>query len=296
MRALSGLLVLWLVVLFAFPLCAQSPSPADRLRIGPGDLLCVEVYDVPELKQELRVSDRGDADVALLGTLHLADLTVEDAAHLIAAQLQQRQLVVHPQVTLLVREYATQGVAVTGEVRKPGIYPVLGPRSLVQLLSEAGGLTETASPQITIHRRNGEQLTARAGMSDGSSSEILLQPGDTVTVPRAGIAYVVGDVARSGGYLMNKDGQLSVAQLVALGGGLLPTAKAARARLVRKTPNGHEEHEIDLKKILRGQAPDQPLQPDDILFVPNSALRSAATRLQNITQMTAGAAIYTSLN
>lgn len=285
--------LLLVLLLFALPLHAQVAENA-RLRIGPGDLLSVEVFDVPELKQEIRVSDRGDADLALLGPLHLAGLTVADAALQIAAELKQRQLVVAPQVSLLIREYATQGIAVNGEVRKPGVYPVLGPRTLVQLLSEAGGLTETASAILTIQHRNGEELKVHA--RDLNSSPLLLDPGDTVLVPRAGIAYLVGDVARSGGYVMNDNGQLSIAQLIAVGGGLLPTAKAARARLVRKTANGRDEFEIDVKKILKGRAPDRQLEPDDILFVPNSAWRSAANRLQNITQMTAGAAIYTSLN
>ncbi len=284
------LLVLFLL---ALPLYAQLAG-TPRLRIGPGDLLSVEVFDVPELKQEIRVSDRGDADLALLGSMHLSGLTPEEAADRIVTELRRRQLVVAPQVTLQIREYATQGVAVSGEVRKPGVYPVLGPRSLVQILSEAGGLTEIASSVLVIQHRGGEQHTV--GAKDLAAADLFLEPGDTVLVPRAGIAYLVGDVGRSGGYVMNDNGQLSIAQLVAVGGGLLPTAKASHARLVRKTASGRDEIEIDVKKILKGRAPDLALQPDDILFVPNSALRSAATRLQNITQMTAGAAIYTSLN
>lgn len=283
---------LLILLLFALPLAAQAGT--ERLRIGPGDLLSLEVFDVPELKQDIRVSDRGDAQFALIGVLHVADLTPAEGAQQIALELQRRQLVVAPHVSLLIREYATQGVAITGEIHKPGVYPVLGPRTLLQLLSEAGGLTETASPTLTVQHRSGEELHVPAKAA--ASTTLLIEPGDTVVVPRAGIAYLVGDVGRSGGYLLNDNGQLSLAQLIAVGGGLLPTAKASRARLVRKTATGCDEFEIDVKKILKGRAPDIPLQPDDILFVPNSAWRSAANRLQNITQMTAGAAIYTSLN
>jgi polysaccharide export outer membrane protein len=183
---------------------------------------------------------------------------------------------------------------VNGEVRKPGIYQALGPRTFLQVISEAGGFTETASPKITISHRDGEQESLLR--SDPALNTLLLHAGDSVVIPRAGIAYIVGDVTRSGGYVMREDGRLSVAQLVSIGGGLLPTAKGNKARLVRKTPEGHEEFEVKIKEILRGRAPDLQLQPDDILFVPNSAFRSAAYRLQNITQMAAGAAIYTSLN
>ncbi len=290
MKVKTGVLLL----LLAIPIWSQTPPAPRGLRIGPGDLLSVEVFDVPELKQEIRVSDQGDAEFVLLGKLHLAELTASDAAHLVATELQHRHLVIDPQVSLIVREYATQGVAITGEVRKPGVYQVLGPRTLLHVIADAGGLTDIASARITVQHRNGEQITVLAKDTTGTSSP--LQPGDTVIVPRAGIAYLVGDVGRSGGYVMNDNGELSIAQLVAVGGGILPTAKGGKARLVRKTANGRQELRIDLNKILRGNAPDIQLQPDDILFVPNSALKSAATRLQNITQMTAGAAIYTSLN
>ena len=279
----------FLLLLFSLCACAQS---ADGLKIGPGDLLNMEVFDVPELKQEIRVSDGGDAEFSLLGKINIGGLTVEEAERRIAAELEQRRLVVSPQVSLLVREYATQGVAVSGEVHKPGIYQVLGPRTLVQVISEAGGLTDVASPRISIKRRSGEEETVLAK----SMSAFLLHPGDTVQVPHAGIAYLVGDVARSGGYVMQDAGELSIAQLISLGGGMLATAKGSKARLVRKSSGAHEEFEINVTRILRGQSPDLPLQPDDILFIPNSALRSAANRLQNITQMTVGAAIYTSLN
>jgi len=285
------LLCLSLLVLAA-EMRAQS---SNGLKIGPGDLLNVEVFDVPELKQEVRVSDTGDADFLLLGKMHVADLTVEEAQKSIATQLSTRQLVVAPQVSLLVREYATQGVAVTGEVRKPGVYQVLGPRTLSQLLAEAGGVTDVASLAITIQHRDGSEFTVSRNAETPTDSP-MMRPGDTVIVPRAGVAYLVGDVARSGGYVMQDGGQLSLAQLIALGGGLLPTAKTTKAHLVRKTATGREEFEINVREILSGKSPDIALQPDDILFVPNSAWKSTANRLLSIAQMTAGAAIYTSLN
>ena len=283
--------IILLILALAASVAVAGAQTGGELKIGPGDLLTVEVFDVPELKQEIRVSDIGDAELSLIGRIHLADLTIEAAEQSIASQLKMRGLVVHPQVSLLVREYATQGVAVTGEVRKPGIYQVLGPRTLTQVISEAGGLTEIASPNITVEHRDGTRQLLLS-----NSRDALLHPGDTVLVARVGIAYIVGDVARSGGYVMRDGGELSIAQLVALGGGPLPTAKATKVRLVRKHGDTRQEIEINLKEILRGNAPDVPLLPDDIVFVPNSGWKSAATRLQSITQMTVGAAIYTSLN
>lgn len=282
----------FLLILLCSLSLAQPRHANNRLEIGPGDLLTLEVFDVPELKQELRVNDFGDVEIALLGKLHLASLTVEEAGQLIGARLEQKQLVLDAHVSLLVREYATQGVAVSGEVRKPGIYQVLGPRTLMQVVSEAGGFTEIASPRVTVRHPSGEVQSVLVDQS----GEVLLHSGDTVNVPRAGIAYIVGDVPRSGGYVMQDHGELSIAQLVSLGGGLLPTARGGKARLVRKTPSGHTELEINVNDVLRGRAPDLSLQADDILFIPNSTWKSAATRMQNITQLTVGAAIYSSLN
>lgn len=275
---------------------AQSQGMTTHLTLGPGDLLSVEVFDIPELKQEIRISYTGDADFAPVGKLHLASLTVEEAQNLIASQLRARQLVVAPQVSLLVQEYATQGVAVSGEVRKPGIYKVLGPRTVLQVISEAGGLTDIASPKIRLLHSGGDEETVYASGANPDWSRTWLSPGDTVVAPRSGIVYLVGDVARSGGYVMQDAGDLSIAQLVSLGGGVLHTAKSSKAKLVRRAGAQRTQIEVDVKAILRGAAPDLQLQADDILFIPNSAWKDAANRLQNITQMTAGAAIYTSLN
>jgi polysaccharide export outer membrane protein len=285
-----------LIVGVAAGVWCDEPVNQSFLTLGPGDLISVEVFDVPELKQEIRISDRGEAQLALLGKVQLAGLTVMEAQQLLSTRLQAERFVVAPQVSLLVREYVTQSVAVSGEVRKPGVYAVLGPKTLVQVLAEAGGLTEAASSKIRIRHVRGEEELIEAIDANAEWRSKLLRPGDTVVVARAGIAYLVGDVARSGGYLMQDGGTLSVAQLITLGGGTLHTAKASRAKLVRRSGDQRQEIPVNVPDILRGRAPDLQLEPDDILFVPNSAWKNAANRLQNISQMAAGAAIYTSLN
>lgn len=289
---MKRLLLLFLLTVLAI---AQEPTEDRALRIGPGDLVSVDVFDVPELHQEIRVSDSGDGVMPLIGRLHFSGLTTEQAAQAIASALEDHKLVPRPQVKVLVLEYATQGIAVMGEVRRPGMYKALAPSSLLQVMSQAGGMTETASTRISIRHPNGAEETI-ASPRNRTPHDAILYPGDMVFVERAGIAYIVGDVARPGGYIMQDDGALSVAQLLALGGGSLPTAKTSKAKLVRKTPHGREELEINVQRILRGRIPDVPLQPDDILFIPNSRLKTATNRLQSITQLTLGAAIYSSLN
>jgi polysaccharide export outer membrane protein len=108
-----------------------------------------------------------------------------------------------------------------------------------------------------------------------ASSNVVLQPGDTVVVPRAGIVYVLGEVTRPGGYVMNSTGGITVMQIVAVAGGPTHLASAGKTRLLRRTTNGFQEQRIDLKKLLRGQAQDVSVRDEDILFIPLSGLKSA---------------------
>ena len=279
-----------IVLLFTSGALAQTGPMI--LRLGPGDLIDVEVFDVPELKQQLRVNEAGDGEFLGVGKLHVAMLTVAEAEDALATQLQQKLLVKYPQVTLIIREFGTQGVSINGEVRRPGIYPMWAPLSLLQLFAEAGGLTELAAQQVEIRHHDGNSET----VATKNAISLALHPGDAVIVARTGVAYIVGEVSRAGGYAMQDEGKLSIAQLVSLGGGLRPTARASKAKLVRGTGDARHEFSINVESILRGRSPDVPLEANDILFVPDSLWKTAANRLQNITQMAAGAAIYTSLN
>jgi protein involved in polysaccharide export with SLBB domain len=110
-----------------------------------------------------------------------------------------------------------------------------------------------------------------------TSSNIVLQPGDVVTVPHAGIVYALGAVSRPGGFVVSNDhGQLTTLKLLALAGGLERTAKSDRAVIVRHDSNGRQhEVEVDLKKVMKFEAEDIRLQPSDILYIPKSATKQA---------------------
>lgn len=289
----------------SLPQASVTPSnnnnEATKLRIGPGDLLSITVFDAPELQQQVRVSDAGKAKLALLGEISLAGLTADEAANRIAEALQAKDLVLHPQVNVLIKEYGTQGVSVLGEVNKPGVYPVLAPRTLLDVLSEAGGLTKLASPEITIKRRNGQREIVTAQVNNNPqetlASEVQVQPGDTVLVPRAGIIYILGDVGRPGGYVMQDNGAMSLLQLLALGGGVNRTAKSSHAVLLHKTPHGDEISELNVKRIMQGKENNRMLSAEDILFVPLSAWKSSLSTFNPSTLATsaAGAAVYESI-
>ncbi len=132
-------------------------------------------------------------------------------------------------------------MSVLGEVRKPGVYRVLGTRNLLDIISEAGGTTPFAAQQATVKRRASEEKLTASLSNDPAellAQEVELQPGDTVIVPKAGIVYVLGDVGRPGGYLMQNSGRISLLEAVALAEGPTRTAAKKRTRLIRKNASG----------------------------------------------------------
>lgn len=269
-------------------------SPSELLIAG-GDLIQVSVYGT-DFDKQVRVSDSGEIALPLLGKVRLAGLSVSEAETVVAKQLSQGGYFNDPQVLIFDREYATQGVSVLGEVQKPGIYPLPGTRTLLDAISAAGGTTPKAGNKVSItHRNQAEhpEIVPLSYSADGSTTNNpQIFPGDTVVVSKAGIVYVVGDVRQPSGIVM-ENSQMTVLQAVAMAQGTNPTAKLNSSKVIRKTPAGPQEIPIHLKKILSAKATDLPLQSGDILFIPSSAVKSAARRsVEAIVQTATGLAIY----
>jgi polysaccharide export outer membrane protein len=276
----------------------STPStPPPDLLIGSGDLLEVSVYDAPDFDhKEARVSNSGDIVLPLIGAQQVAKLTAAQAQALIADKLTRGQFFNNPQVTVFVKEYATQGISVLGEVQKPGVYPVLGPRRLFDVISQAGGLTPKAGKAVTVSHSDDpnhpERVKLAGNLENTVEGNVPVRPGDTVVVSKAGIVYVVGDVKLPGGFVMEND-SMTVLQAVALAQGPLPTAALDKTKLIRRVNAQQQETPIELKKIFRSQQNDLKLQADDILFIPNSAGKSAARRSLDVAlQAAVGVAIY----
>ena len=254
---------------------------SSTTRLGAGDLVEVGVYNVPELTSKARIGNSGDVYLPLIDYVHLADLTVEEAQSLIEKRLSDGGFVRSPHVTIFLDESASQGVTIIGEVQKPGIYPALGERKLYDLISAAGGFSPSAGRKVSIIRQRSAEgpitVNLPRNLADDLQDNLEIMPGDTITVPRAPIIYVVGDVGRPAGLLVD-NGSLTVLQALALAGGTNHTAKMGGVRIIRKGPTGMTETKIQLKKMLEAKAPDITLQADDILFVPLSGARVAAQR------------------
>jgi polysaccharide export outer membrane protein len=254
---------------------------SSLVRLGPGDLLEVGVYNVPELATKARIGNSGDVYLPLIDYVHVGDLTVEEAQSLIEKRLEDGGFVRNAHVTIFLDESASQGVTILGEITRPGIYPALGDRKLYDMISAAGGFTVSAGRKVSVIRQHSQAgpitVNLPRNLADDLQDNIEILPGDTITVPRAPVIYVVGDVGRPTGLLVD-NGTLTVLQALALAGGTNRTAKMGGTRIIRKGPTGMTETRVPLKKMLEAKAPDMNLQADDILFVPLSGVRVAAGR------------------
>jgi polysaccharide export outer membrane protein len=205
----------------------------------------------------------------------------------------------HPDVSVTVEQYATQTVSVLGQVKTPGAYPIATGRSVLSVVALAGGLTDVADRHLTIQRGDSSKKTVSYTLSNDSSTAIAdsvqVLPGDTVVVPKAGIAYVLGDVGRPGGFVMqNNHSQLTALEAVALAGGTAKSAVPSHAKLIRKEPEGrYKEIALNFSAMQKGKAPDVTLQPDDVLYIPFSYLRNIAGNSSQIAASATSAAIYT---
>jgi len=274
----------------------QAPRQTESLLLSPGDLIHISVFDAPELDQHARISDSGELSLALISRVAVAGLTPPQAEQRISSLLAAGGYMRHAQVSVLVEQYATADISVSGQVQHPGTYPVSTPRNLLDVLSMAGGFTPVADIHVTIQRRNGKHETVYAAVVNDADmallNAVLIYPGDLVIVPKAGIVYVLGDVSRPGGYVMTNDAQLTVMQAIALAAGTTKTAYENRARLVRQTATGPVEIPLPLKDMEKGRHPDLSLQADDVVFVPYSAGKNIMLGASSILSSTGGAAIY----
>lgn len=257
---------------------AHSAVPASpSLPISFGDLIQVSVFDSPELSTSLRVNSKGEVELPLGGAVKVQGLTAGEAGAAIAAHLKQAGILLDPHVTVMILEYQSQGVTVTGEVKTPGVYPLLGNRTVMDMIAMAGGLNENAGKVATVFHRDDpkdvRQVKLNVSVQTPASvaeSSIEVLPGDTISVSRSGVIYVIGDVGRPGGFLVEHNDRLSVLQALALAQGANQTASLGGTQLIRKTESGRIQLGLDLKKILKGDGADLLLADGDVLYVPVS--------------------------
>jgi polysaccharide export outer membrane protein len=273
------------------------PRDFSELRIEPGDLLSVNVYDTPEFTNSYRVDLAGNLTIPLCGKVNVRGLTLPEAAKHIEAAFRDGQILNQPQVNVDVQQYAGQYVTVIGEVATPGRVPLIAPTNLGEILAQVGGVTALAGARIKI-RHGGEDAAEEEvpySRSQGTreTASILVRPGDSVIVPRAGIVYVLGAVARPGGYLMQEDGKLDVAQALALSGGTLLQANTSGLRVIRRNSDGTVlDFPLSYNAIAKGTEKPLVLQTQDIVYVPMSKIKTLFSSTSGLISTATSAVIY----
>ncbi len=297
MHKLIGVIAL----LFASPLVGQglsTPSvPNESLLIGSGDLLHIEVYDTPQLDQHPRVDDAGNVPVLFVGSIALRGDTPAQAAAAVTARMIAAGVMHHPQVTVTVEQYATQDVSVIGQVDKPGNYPLHTPRSILEVLSMAGGLAPLADRTVLVRRHAGavrqETYYVANAPDKHDVSDVKIYPGDTIVVSKMDFVYVLGDVARPGGYPVSEnDSPATVLKTLAEAGSLNKTAVWSGTRLLRRKNGNYAVVPVDIASIREGKTPDVQLEANDVLFIPFSYTKNFFLNGSAIAASVATAAVF----
>lgn len=264
---------------------SQVPDPLYK--ISPGDTLDVTVFGASDLSEKVRVTSKGDVYLPLVNYVHVSGQDVQQAQESIETALKKGNYMVSPHVTLEVTEYAT-GVVLMGEVMRPGIYPVTASTSkLLDLITEAGGTTQSAGQMVTItHEGTGQQQVVFLSHDPAKAMEadVPIARGDTIMVSKAGQIFVVGEVIQPSAFIMESRSGYTALKALAMARGATRFAKLSGAVIVRQTPKGVEEIPVPLDKIAKNQAPDKELIADDILMVPTSHGKVAATQAVQMAQ------------
>jgi polysaccharide export outer membrane protein len=277
---------------------AAGPMPAP---IGPGDSLDISEFHTPEFHSMVRVSAAGTVTLPMVNEVKISGLDESAAARAIEAALLDTGMLLHPQVSVLVATYAGQDVSVLGEVAHPGVYPYTLHHRLLDLLSSAAGLSQNAGRLVNVFHRSDPNtphpvVLDPGGTDTGVDHNPELSPGDTVQVSRAGLVFVIGDVVRPGGFPVDPAQGLTVVQALSLAWGPSQNAAAGRALLIREQKGGRTLTTLNLRRMIHGQDPDQPIYDRDILFVPDSMAKNMWNRtMEAAIQSAVGVTIYASL-
>ncbi len=278
-------------------------------RIGPNDLIAVSVYDSPELTRTVRVGADGLIRLPMLKRrIQAQGLMPAELEMAIAEALKGEQLIVDPFVTVTVAEYHSRPISVAGAVKNPLTFQAVGPVTLLEAITRAGGLGPDAGPEVLISKTQPgpdgaptslvQRVLVKA-LIDVADPEvnIKLTGGEEIRVPEVGKIFVVGNVKRPGAYPVQDVSETTVFKLLAVAEGLMPMA-SKQAFIYRREGGTGAKNEIpiELGKIMDRKAPDVPLLANDILYIPdNRSKRLGVAVLEKILMFgsTAGATALT---
>ena len=288
----------------AAPVALQAAAPSEApmpAPIGPGDSLDVSEFHTPEFHSLVRVSAAGTVMLPMVNEVSVEGMDEPAAARAIEAALLAKGMLLHPQVSVLVTLYAGQDVSVLGEVARPGVYPYTLHHRLLDLISAASGLSANSGRLVNVYHRADPDTPHPVVLDPGGTDTAAdhnpeLSAGDTVQVSRAGLVFVIGDVVRPGGFPVDPAQGLTVVQALSLAWGPSENAAAGKALLIREQKGGRTMTTLNLRRMIHGQDPDQPIHDRDILFVPDSMAKNMWNRtMEAAIQSAVGVSIYAGL-
>ena len=298
------------------PAPQASSAPADGwFVLGAGDQISLHVVDLEDITEKpIQIDPDGGVDLPLVGRVQAAGLTVAEFKVSLSTKLSK--YITEPQISVNVISGVSRSVSVIGEVTAPGVHPLTGPTTLLEVISQAGGIKNDAGSQVIVTRQlkhgmipladarpdvSGHFSTATLSLDDLMASKtpgnnILIDPGDIISVPKGDIVYVVGDVKRAGGFPLSSHTAMTLLQALSLAEGLGPDAASQRAKILRPVADSGGkplEIPVNVKDIFAGKAPDVPVYANDILFIPNSAAKSGSRRaIEAVLTVATGVAVY----
>jgi len=276
-----------------------TPAAADSLRpsyiLGPHDQIQIRAFEVDQISEKpFLIDDDGTVNLPLVGKVKAEGLTLRELEAELTTLL--KKYVKEPQVMVSIVGFRAEPIFFTGAFVKPGIYTLQGRRTLLEMLAANGGLAPNAARRIKVTRKNvsgpiplpnavetPETNSSYVEISMGSlrenvnpAEDIVLRPFDTITVERAEMVYVQGEVGRTGGFELGERDSMSMLQILTLAGGLGREAAPKKARVLRPVLNTSRRAEIPINvtEILDGKASDFPLLPNDVLYIPQRKSRA----------------------
>jgi polysaccharide biosynthesis/export protein len=294
---------------------AADKPRIDNAILAPGDQIAVRTVEAKEIAdKQFRIEPKGDVNLPLVGRVNLAGLTVPEAEAALTKAVARYY--VNPDIAVTVVEYHSEPVSIIGSVGNPGVHEARGRKTLLEMLSLAGGVKPDAGPILTITRQDqygplpvpgARETAAHTSVGDidlksllsakDPAENIYVQPFDVISIPRAEMVYVVGNVKKGGGISLGGRATISALEALALAEGLDVKASPGRARILRVSQGtgdaSREQIPINLSRILNGKDHDVFLHANDILFVPNSAVKGISTRtIEAAVQIATGILIF----
>jgi polysaccharide export outer membrane protein len=297
---LARALLIGAAALGLLPCLALAQQSSDSIYIvGPGDSLSIWALGAEEVSDKAyRVDPQGYLDMPLIGRFSASGKTLAELRTDLIERLKPH--VRKPEVTISVMEFRSQPVSVVGYVNTPGTLQLQGRKTLLEVLSLAGGLKPDAGHVIRIMRQRDQGPLTIPGASEDAAKQhitadipvkqlmevrdpalnIDIRSHDVISVPKADLFYVIGEVRKPGGFVMGDKRSVSLLEAVSLAEGLTTTARARKARLLRRTEGagGRQEIALDLKAVLDGKATEIELRPDDIVYVPSNTTKQIGIR------------------